>query len=106
MRTRSVAVSVLSAVALTLVLGTSTACAARAGRLYVRVGPPAPVVAVRPVSPGPRYAWTAGYYRWSGRTYVWVPGRWVLAPRPRAVWVPGRWRHDRHGWYFVEGRWR
>jgi WXXGXW repeat (2 copies) len=21
-------------------------------------------------------------------------------------WVPGHWAHDRHGWYWVEGRWR
>jgi len=29
-------------------------------RVYVRVGPPAPIVEVRPVAPGPRYVWVKG----------------------------------------------
>jgi hypothetical protein len=36
-------------------------------RVYVRVGPPAPIVEVRPVAPGPRYVWVDGYHRWNGR---------------------------------------
>src|SRR5262245_17822314 len=81
------------------------ACAAPT-RTYVRIGPPAAIVAVRPVAPGPRYVWIDGYHRWNGRAYVWVPGRWAMPPRGHAVWVPGRWHEDRHGWYFVEGHWR
>ena len=84
----------------------SVACASASTRVYVRVGPPAPVVEVRRVAPGPRYVWVAGYHRWDGRAYVWVPGNWMLPPRPRAVWVAPHWQHDRHGYYFVEGRWR
>ena len=75
-------------------------------RVYVRVGPPAPIVEVRPVAPGPRYVWVNGYHRWDGRAYAWVPGKWVLPPRARAVWVPGRWVHASRGYYWVDGRWR
>ena len=81
-------------------------CASAGTRLYVRTGPPARIVEVRPVAPGPRYVWIDGYHRWDGRGYVWVPGRWAAPPRARAAWVPGRWAHDRRGWYFVEGHWR
>ena len=82
------------------------ACASPRGRVYVRVGPPAPIVEVRAVSPGPGYVWVAGYHRWGGARYEWVPGRWIAPPRPRAAWVPGHWVSSRHGWYWVDGRWR
>jgi hypothetical protein len=92
-------------VALLLVTGTSLAEAGT--RVYVRVGPPAAIVQVRPVAPGPRYVWVPGYHRWDRRAYVWTPGAWVVPPRRHAVWVEPRWRHDRHhGWYFVAGHWR
>lgn len=81
-------------------------CASAGPRVYVRVGPPAAVVETRLVAPGPRHVWIAGYHRWDGRAYAWVPGRWELPPRQRAVWVSGHWKHSRHGWYWEEGRWR
>jgi hypothetical protein len=84
---------------------TSTPASART-HVYVRIGPPAPVVEVRTARPGPRFVWVDGYHRWNGRAYAWVPGRWAAPPRGRAVWVPGRWVHDRHGWYLVDGHWR
>ena len=88
-----------------IVVATS-ACVAPRGRVYVRVGPPTPLVDVRVVAPGPGYVWISGYHAWNGSDYAWVPGRWTLAPRPRAVWVPGHWVRERRGWYFREGRWR
>ena len=97
---------VLSAAVLTLLLSTTGASAAPARPVYVRVGPPAAVAEVAPCAPGPRYVWIAGYQRWNGRAYVWVPGRWAMPPRARAAWVPARWVHERRGWYFVEGHWR
>jgi hypothetical protein len=96
-------------VAALLVCGTiavSAACATPRGRVYVRVGPPAPIVDTRVVAPGAGYLWLPGFYRWNGAAYAWVPGRWERAPRPRAAWVPGRWVRERRGWYFVEGHWR
>ena len=91
-------------------LTASAACAVSAaprGRVYVRVGPPAPIVETRVVAPGPGYVWVSGYHTWDGRAYVWRPGRWDRAPRRNARWVSPRWVHDRrNGWYLVEGHWR
>jgi hypothetical protein len=79
---------------------------ALAQHIYVQVGPPAPLVE----HPGPRphegWVWVAGYHRWDGHGYVWIPGHWVSPPREHAVWVPGHWRHEAGGWYWVEGHWR
>ena len=80
---------VLSAIMVFGLSVASTACAAPR-RTYVRIGPPAAVVAVRPAAPGPRYVWIEGVHRWNGRAYAWVPGRWAMPPRGRAMWVPGR----------------
>ena len=80
--------------------------AASNAQVYVRIGPPAPIVEHRPVAPGHGYVWIAGYHRWDGARYVWVPGRWDRPPRRRAVWVPHHWVHRRGGWVLVEGHWR
>jgi len=98
--------SLSAAYALAALLATGGCGPSGSGRVYVRTGPP-PIVAERPiVAPGPAYVWQPGFYRWSGRDYVWVSGRWVIPPGPTAQWVPGHWRQDRHGWFWVEGRWR
>jgi hypothetical protein len=89
-----------------LLLASTTACATPRGRVYVRVGPPAPIVERRIVAPGPGYVWVPGYHMWNGASYVWAPGHWVVPPRPRAVWVPAHWQRDRHGWFIIEGHWR
>jgi hypothetical protein len=78
----------------------------RAAEVVVRVGPPRAIVERRPVRPGPRYVWIAGFHRWDGRAYVWEPGRWELPPRERAVWVAPRWEHRHDGYAFREGHWR
>src|SRR5471032_418985 len=80
-------------------LTASSACASPNGRVYVRVGPPAPLYETRIVAPGPGYVWVSGYHTWNGSAYVWAPGRWDRPPRARAVWVPAQWARDRHGWY-------
>jgi len=81
--------------------------AAQAAVVYVKVAPPAPIVEVRTVAPSAGHVWIAGYHRWDGAAYVWVPGRWALPPRPHAVWVAGHWAHHRaNGYYWVEGRWK
>ena len=95
---------VVSAVVLSTLLTALPASAA--ARVYVRVGPPAPIVEVRTARPGPRYVWVDGYQNWNGRAYAWVPGRWAIPPRARTAWVPGHWVHTSRGWYFVDGRWR
>src|SRR5881394_3007224 len=63
--------------------------------------PPPPVrVETQTVAPGPGYIWTSGYWRWTGTTYVWVPGTWVIRPRPTAVWVEGHWVRRPGGWTY------
>ncbi len=105
MRTRA-AVPVLSAACLSLILSASTAFASPRGRVYVRARPPAALVEVRAIAPGPWHVWVGGHQRWDGRRYAWSPGRWAVHPRPRAVWVPARWVHEPRGWYFAAGYWR
>ena len=90
----------------TLLLAVTLLPAASFAQVVVRVGPPAPIVETRPVRPGPEFVWIAGYHRWDGARYVWVPGRWDRPPRPHAVWVPHRWEHRHEGWVMVEGHWR
>ena len=82
--------------------------AARA-QVVVRIGPPPP----RPheVIPAPPpehrdWAWHAGYHRWDGARYVWVPGAYEQPPHPHAHWVDGRWDHRGGGYVWVEGHWR
>lgn len=74
--------------------------------VVIRIGPP-PVVVERPgPPPRPGYAWIAGYYRWTGRAYMWVPGHYVVPPRPWLIWVPSRWVRRNRGWVFMGGHWR
>lgn len=86
------------------------ACAAlpAAAQIVVRVGPPPRVVERRPPPPFEHrdWAWHAGYHRWDGTRYVWVPGAYEAPPRPHAIWVEGRWIHRGGGWYWREGHWR
>jgi WXXGXW repeat (2 copies) len=91
---------------LALLFVATAACAEPRGRVYVRVAPPPPVVERVIVQPGPGYVWVPGYYVWTGARYQWRAGAWQRPPRPRAVWVAPHWRHDRRGWFLVEGHWR
>lgn len=90
----------------TAFLGIALAAGAAQAQVYVRIGPPPPVVERRPIAPGPRHVWVDGYYRWDGGRYVWAPGYWVRPPRPHARWVAGRWVHRHGGWLWMEGHWR
>jgi hypothetical protein len=67
-----------------------------APRVTVGIGFGAPVAVVRPVCPGPGYAWVDGYYAPNG---VWVAGYWAppvvrVAPEP-IVRVAPRFEHAR-----------
>jgi hypothetical protein len=69
----------------------------------ISIGPPPPprVLRVRPVAPGPGYAWVAGYWYPVGHHYRWHDGYWSRPPYSGAVWVMPR--HDGH--QFFEGYW-
>lgn len=80
---------------------------AASAQVVVRVGPPPAAIVERPGRPlHPGWVWVGGAYRWDGARYVWVPGRWVHPPRPRAVWVPGGWVPRGGGYVFIGGGWR
>lgn len=68
--------------------------------------PPAVRVETQTRSPGARYVWTRGYWSWTGTDYIWVPGSWVVRPRPAAVWVEGQWQRRPGGWVFIAGHWQ
>jgi hypothetical protein len=74
----------------------------------IRIGPPPPPrERIPPPPPEHRdWAWHAGYHRWDGGRYVWVPGVYEAPPRPHAHWEPGRWEHRGGNYVWVEGRWR
>jgi hypothetical protein len=92
--------------ALLLTVFTGCVTPVAAGRVYVRIGPPVPIVEVRGVAPGPGFVWIDGFYRWDAGRYMWMAGRWERPPRAHARWVRGQWHHSRHGWYWVDGHWR
>jgi hypothetical protein len=65
----------------------------------IGLGIPAPVAVVRPVCPGPGYAWVNGYY---APNRVWVAGYWappavvrIAPPIVRARIVDHRFEHFR-----------
>jgi hypothetical protein len=69
----------------------------------IRIGAPPPprVVRVRPVAPGPDYAWVDGYWYVTGNRYHWHDGYWTRPPYAGAVWVAPR--HDGERWF--DGYW-
>ena len=67
--------------------------------------PPPPSQEVVVAAPGPAYAWVPGYWSWQGR-WVWIGGRYVVRPHPRAVLVPGHWARHGGGYIWVSGYWR
>ena len=75
--------------------------------VYADSAPPPDQVEVIPVSPGPGYVWTNGWWEWGpSRTYVWVPGKWDRAPHANAHWVRPQWRRSERGWYRQDGHWK
>jgi hypothetical protein len=85
-----------------------TAGIASQAQVAIRIGPPPPPHEVIPPPPPEHrdWAWHAGYHRWDGAHYVWVPGAYVEPPHPHARWVPGHWRNGPGGYVWVEGHWR
>ncbi len=76
------------------------------GEVYVTQAPPTLRVEAETVSPGSRYVWTRGYWRWTGVDYVWTPGSWVVRPSLTAVWVEGHWARRSRGWVWIPGHWQ
>jgi hypothetical protein len=77
----------------------------QASVVVVPSAPPPPRVETVPPPPSATVAWRAGYWSWSGTTYVWVPGAYVARPEAQLAWVPGQWIQQSNGWVWVEGHW-
>jgi hypothetical protein len=76
--------------------------------IYVPAAPPPPRAEAIPNLPAERVdveRWQPGHWRWSGDEYVWVEGRYITRPQPRAEWISGRWEQRPRGWVYVEGHW-
>lgn len=83
----------------------NAAPAAAPPQVVVEQAPPPPQVEVVPVTPGPGFYWTPGYWAWRHGGWVWVGGVWVVPPRHSAVWVGGHWGRHGHGYIWIGGRW-
>jgi len=57
--------------------------------------PPPPQVEVVPISPGPDYVWTPGWWSWNGGAWLWIGGGWHYPLRPGHVWSNGSFNHGR-----------
>jgi hypothetical protein len=76
--------------------------------ISINIAPPILPVYVQPACPAANYLWSPGYWAWSSNDgdYYWVPGTWVLAPRPGYLWTPGYWGWGNGGVYvFHAGYW-
>jgi hypothetical protein len=63
--------------------------------VVVQSTPPTPRVEVIPVSPGPDYLWTPGWWSWNGGSWIWFGGYWGYPSRPGHVWINGSFYHGR-----------
>jgi hypothetical protein len=70
--------------------------------------PPIPPPRMEPVPPLPHgaYIWRPGYWRWNGRAYLWVPGRYLIRQPGWHEWVQGRWVMRGGGWVWIDPYWR
>ncbi|HUJ13046.1 MAG TPA: hypothetical protein VL284_04570 [Thermoanaerobaculia bacterium] len=100
---RSLARFAIVLLAAGLFIGSAEAAPPR--RVYIRVGPPAPVVEHAVRAPHAGYIWQPGYYVWAGNRYTWTAGTWVRAPYKHARWISGRWIRTRRGYYWEPGHW-
>jgi hypothetical protein len=67
---------------------------------------PPPRQEVVPAKPGQNLVWQPGHWRWDGRDYVWIGGRWIEPAGRGRRWVPGHWQQFRGQWVWVEPHWR
>jgi WXXGXW repeat (2 copies) len=73
--------------------------------VIVEIAPPAVRVERMIARPGPSHVWARGYWDWDGRSWMWVPGRWAVAPVARATWVPAQYVRVSNGFRYVPAHW-
>jgi WXXGXW repeat (2 copies) len=76
-------------------------------RWITKTPPPAAYTEAPPPKPHPNDVWVPGWFKWDGRGFEWVTGRWLPPPAGTHDWVPGTWveRHDGR-WQFIDGHWQ
>jgi hypothetical protein len=74
-------------------------------KTVIETPPPAARYEVVPLSPGPDFYWTPGYWARRGSDWIWLEGAWLQRPWPEAVWVGGHWARHGRGYVWVPGKW-
>ena len=69
--------------------------------------PPPPQQEIIIATPGPGYTWAGGYWHWQNG-WIWIPGQWILPPRPGMRWFGPHWEphHDGDRYRMEHGGWR
>jgi hypothetical protein len=113
-------VTMLTASAILLAIGSFAALPAQAHRIVVYdepnwdyvptvadvdTPPPPPQAEVRPPSPGETVSWIPGHWKFKDGRWEWKPGHYIERPGPDALWVPGHWVQRGWGWTWVPGYW-
>lgn len=71
---------------------------------YAPHAPPAARYEAFGRAPSARHFWAPGYYRWNGREFGWVGGRWELR-RDGFEFLAPHWVHRFGRWEYLPGRW-
>lgn len=68
---------------------------------------PPPMVEAAPPAPpvGGTYIWEPGHWQWTGTTYAWVGGHYVVREPAWRAFVPGHWENTGAAWVWVPGHW-
>jgi hypothetical protein len=76
-------------------------------RWVTQTPPPAGYTETQPPPPHTTDVWVPGWFKWDGKTFEWVIGRWVTPLAGTHEWVPGVWSERADGkWQFVDGHWQ
>ena len=67
--------------------------------------PPPPQAETMPPAPIAATVWIAGFWQWSGTSWVWIPGAWQLRPSATAEWQAPSWRVRGSVHVLVPGAW-
>jgi hypothetical protein len=73
--------------------------------VHAPAAPPAVRSETPTVQPAAVAVWTAGYWAWDGRGYLWITGAWRIPPRRGGEWIAPSWRRRGGGSVFVPGGW-
>jgi len=74
-----------------------------AADVYADAPPPPPRVERAP-PPRDGYVWAPGHWIWSGKSYYWADGGFVVQRR-HMKWVADQWEQVGDKWHFVPAHW-